>query len=169
MDIKIKNRTHYIVSGSVIAAIYVALTFISSAFGLAYGPIQFRLSEALCILPVFTPAAIGGLTVGCLISNIFSFNMIDMLFGTAATLTAALLTRFLSKIELKFPILPILPPVIINGIVIGLELAIFYATDKAFWIAFLYNAFTVALGEATVLLVLGVPLFYALKKRNISI
>ena len=72
-----KQKTiHYIVLSAIIAAAYVALTFFSNIFGLAYGPIQLRISEVLTILPVFTPAAIPGLTIGCFISNIASFNVL---------------------------------------------------------------------------------------------
>ena len=67
----------------------MALTYVSNIWNLAYGPIQFRISEVLAVLPVFTPAAIPGLTIGCLIANIFSFNPIDMVFGAAASLIAA--------------------------------------------------------------------------------
>ena len=89
---KAKKRINFIITGALIAAAYVALTFLSNIFSLAFGPIQLRVSEVLTLLPIFTPAAIPGVTLGCFIANIASFNAVDMIFGTAATLIAALLT-----------------------------------------------------------------------------
>lgn len=124
---KTKNRINFIVTGALIAAAYAGLTFLSNVFSLAYGPVQFRVSEVLTLLPIFTPAAIPGVTVGCFIANIASFNAVDMIFGTAATLIAALLTYALRNITFKgLPLLAMLPPVIVNAVVIGLELAFFY-------------------------------------------
>ena len=123
---KTKNRINFIVTGALIAAAYAGLTFLSNVFSLAYGPVQFRVSEVLTLLPIFTPAAIPGVTVGCFIANIASFNAVDMIFGTAATLIAALLTYALRNITFKgLPLLAMLPPVIVNAVVIGLELAFF--------------------------------------------
>lgn len=124
---KTKSRINFIVTGALIAAAYAGLTFLSNVFSLAYGPVQFRVSEVLTLLPIFTPAAIPGVTVGCFIANIASFNAVDMIFGTAATLIAALLTYALRNITFKgLPLLAMLPPVIVNAVVIGLELAFFY-------------------------------------------
>lgn len=93
---KQSQKLRYLVQGAMIAAIYTVLTLLAALWGLAYGPVQFRFSEALTILPVFTPAAIPGLTVGCLLSNIFSgYGIYDMVFGTLATLLAAAGTRLL--------------------------------------------------------------------------
>ena len=149
----------------VIAAAYVALTYLSAAFGLAYGPIQFRISEALTILPLFTPAAIPALTVGCFISNLTSFNPIDLLFGTAATLFAAIITRWARKITIrKFPIISFLAPVIMNALLVGLEIAIFYL-DGFTMAGFLISALEVGVGELLVLLIIGTPLWIGLRKK----
>ena len=88
---KKKLSTLFIVQAAMIAAIYVVLTVFISAFGLASGAIQVRISEALCILPVFTPAAVPGLFVGCLIANIIvpGAGLADIVFGSLATLIAA--------------------------------------------------------------------------------
>ena len=94
-----KDKINYIITSAIIAACYVALTFISNLFGLAYGPIQLRISEVLTILPVFTSAAIPGLSIGCFISNFASFNILDIFFGTFATLAAAILTYMLRNIK----------------------------------------------------------------------
>ena len=159
------QNTRYIVTGAIIAAAYVVLTFISNIFGLAFGPIQLRISEALCILPLFTPAAIPGLTIGCFISNILSFNALDMLFGTFATLTAALLTRvFKNKLLFGMPLLSLLPPVLINALVVGLEITLFIEQTAGFFI----TALQVGIGQFIVCYLLGIPLYFAIKnKRNI--
>lgn len=159
------QNTRYIVTGAIIAAAYVVLTFISNIFGLAFGPIQLRISEALCILPLFTPAAIPGLTIGCFISNILSFNALDMLFGTFATLTAALLTRvFKNKLLFGMPLLSLLPPVLINALVVGLEITLFIEQPAGFFI----TALQVGVGQFIVCYLLGIPLYFAIKnKRNI--
>lgn len=148
----------------VIAAAYTALTYISAAFGLAYGPIQFRISEALTILPLFTPAAIPGLTVGCLLSNLASFNPIDLIFGTLATLLAAITTRALRHITVfKIPILSILAPVLFNAIIVGIEISIFYLGGFTLY-GFLISALQVGLGELAVLSILGIPLTVGLTR-----
>ncbi len=88
------SKTAYLTKAALIAAVYAALTYAAAAAGLAYGEVQFRFSEALTVLPLFCPAAIPGLTVGCLVSNITStINPVDMVVGTLATLCAALCTR----------------------------------------------------------------------------
>ncbi len=162
------DRLRSIVFSAVIAAVYAGLTYISAAFGIAYGPIQFRFSEALTVLPIITPAAIPGLTVGCLLANITSYNPVDMVFGTAATLIAALLSYALRKIKIKgCPLLSVLMPVIINGLIVGFEIAVFFSDKKASFAIFALSAAEVALGEAAVCILLGIPLYFALTKTNI--
>lgn len=119
MKLKIK----YITYGAMIAAMYTALTL---AFApVSYGAVQFRVSEALCVLPFFTPAAILGLFAGCLVANIFGGNGIyDIILGSLSTLLAAYLTY---KIKNRF--LALLPPVIINALVIGTMLGVLYSLD----------------------------------------
>ncbi len=163
-----RNRLNYIISAALIAAAYASLTFLSSVFGLAFGPIQLRLSEVLTILPIFTPAAIPGLTIGCLISNIGSFNALDMVFGTLATLAAAFLTYYLRGIKLKgVPFLAMLPPVIINAVVIGFEIAIFFMPDASFIWAFLISAAQIGISQFIVCVIFGVPFYLAFNKYNI--
>ena len=90
------KNVQYLTLGAMIAAAYTVLTLLAAALNLAYGEVQFRFSEALTILPVFTPAAIPGLALGCLLSNLWSgFGVADMVFGTLATLLAAIATRML--------------------------------------------------------------------------
>ena len=163
-----KKRINYIVTGAVIATLYAALTYLCNVFGLAYGPIQLRLSEVLTILPLFTPAAVPGLTVGCFISNIGSFNVADLLFGTLATLVAAILTRYLRNVKIKdLPFFAFLPPIIINAVVIGFEIAVFYLDTKNFLWGFLISAFEVGLGQTIVCLCFGIPVYYVIKKSKI--
>lgn len=160
------KRVKFLVFSAVIAALYAVFTYAAAFFNLAYGPIQFRFSEALNVLCLFTPAAIPGLTVGCLIANIFSFNPIDLVMGTSATLIAALLMYALRKIRIgNYPLLSFLCPVIANGIIVGLEIAIFYTENGASLTGFLVAAAEVAAGELAVMLTLGTALYYLLLKN----
>lgn len=100
---------------AIIAALFAALTVFSSLFGLAIGPIELRLSEALCFLPVLTPAAIPGLFIGCILANLLSGAIVlDIIFGSLATLIGALGTYLLRK----RPILCLLPPILANTVVV---------------------------------------------------
>ncbi len=163
-----KENTNYIITGALIAAAYAGLTYLSNAFSLGYGPIQLRLSEALSVLPVFTPAAISGLTIGCFISNIGSFNVADLLFGTAATLVSSILTRALKDNLIKgVPVFSLLPPVIINALVIGFEIAVFYLNAQNFLLGFLISAIQVGLGQMIVCFAFGIPVFMVVKKYRI--
>ena len=93
---------------ALIAALYVVLTFVSNAFGMASGAVQVRISEALTILPFFTPAAIPGVTIGCLLSNLFTgCAPLDILFGTCATLLGALGSYSLRRCRWLVPLPPI--------------------------------------------------------------
>ena len=162
-----RNNLNYIVTAALIAAAYAGLTFLSSVFGLAYGPIQLRLSEVLTILPIFTPAAIPGLTIGCFISNIGSFNAVDMIFGTIATLSSAFLTHLLRNVKFKgLPLLAMFPPVIVNAIIIGFEIAVFFLPDQSFIWAFLISGLEVGIGQLIVCYVLGIPFYLAINKYN---
>lgn len=161
-----KQKIDYIVTAAVIAAFYAGLTFISGFFGLAYGPVQFRLSEVLTILPVFTPAAIPGLAVGCFLANIMSYNPIDMLFGTAATVIAAVVTYLLRNVRFKkIPLLSLLSPIFFNSIIVGFEIAMFFSEDiEAKYTNFFVSAGFVGLGEAVICLGLGIPFFVAVDR-----
>ncbi|MBR2489466.1 MAG: QueT transporter family protein [Clostridia bacterium] len=163
-----KSKIQFIITGALIAAAYAGLTYLSNVFGLAYGPIQLRVSEVLTILPVFTPAAIPGLTVGCFIANIGSFNAVDLIFGTAATLIAAILTYLFRKIRFKgLPLLSLLPPVLVNAIIIGFEIAWFFLPEGySFW-GFVISGLEVGLGQLIVCYVFGIPFYLAVKKYRI--
>lgn len=150
---------------AMIAAIYVVLTFIANAFGLANYAIQVRISEALTILPYFTPAAIPGLVIGCLISNILTGCILpDIIFGSFATLIGALGTYALRKRKWCAPITPILantlivPLVLIYGygfLIEGASMAYCYA----------YYALTVGIGEIISCGIFGMILLFTLEKN----
>jgi uncharacterized membrane protein len=144
----------------VVAALYAALTILTASF--AYGPVQFRLSEALCVLVCFEPTLTVGLTLGCLIANLFStVSALDIIVGTSATLLACLLT-----VRIRRAWLVPLPTILCNAIIVGAMLAWVY-TPAAFWQGFALDAAEVGAGEAAVLYVLGVPLYLYLKKSNL--
>lgn len=150
--------------GALIAALYVALTWMQNLLipGSASMAIQFRASEALCVLAFFTPSAIPGLGIGCLLFNISNAGALplDMVIGTAASVLAASAMYLLRKITVRgLPLPGLLMPAVFNGILVGWELA--YHIGGGFWINCLY----VAIGELAVLLSLGSFLYYALKKH----
>ena len=152
-----RKRIVYICQSGLIAALYTVLTVFVGAFGLASGAVQFRVSEALCVLPFFTPAAIPGLTIGCLISNLLTGCLWqDVLFGTLATLIGALGARMLKKIPWLVP----LPTVLANTIIVPFVLA--YAYHMEGGLPFLM--LTVGAGEILSAYVLGMVLLLALKK-----
>ena len=143
----------------IIAALYAALTLGFQA--ISYGAVQFRISEAMTLLPALFPEAIPGLAVGCLISNLFNpmgATIYDIVFGTLATLIAATLTsRIRGNLFCKA-----LPPVLCNAVIVGLVLTDAYGID-ILWM----NMLTVGLGEAVVCYVLGIPLIKLLEKQPI--
>ena len=137
----------------VIAAVYAALTLILPIP--SYLGVQFRVAEAMTVLPFLCPAAIPGLTVGCFLANLLGSPMpVDWICGTAATLLAALWTA-----RLKNRFLTPLPPVLCNAVIVGAEIAWFFPTEgMTFWAAYGFNALTVGLGELAVCCLLGLPL-----------
>lgn len=153
------KKTLFITQAAMIAAIYVVLTLTVNAFGLASGAIQVRISEALCVLPVFTPAAIPGLFLGCLISNTLSGCVIlDIIFGSLATLLGAIGAYLLRKTRFIFT----LPPVLANAIVVPFVLKYAYGLQDAF----LYLVITVGIGEIISICVIGMILKSVLWKQR---
>lgn len=147
-------NTRGLTLAAVIAALYTALTVLFAP--ISFGAVQFRVSEALTLLPMLTPFAAPGLFAGCLLSNlIMGAPWQDVIFGSLATLLAALATRQLRR----FPWLAALMPVVFNGLIIG---AVLKYTQN---LPFLLTAGTVALGEAAVCYMLGLPLTQLLHKR----
>ena len=161
-----KQKTKFTVLSALIAALYVLLTLLSSALGLAYGPVQFRVSEALIAFSAFTPAAVPGLTIGCFLSNIGSpYGVADQIIGTIATFLATVscyffAMRFKKAAPFIFPFFTAL----FNGILIGAEITFFTPAGTKFFV-FLISACEVALGELAVCFVLGVPLYYLIKNK----
>lgn len=154
------NKVKFITTAALIAALYVILTFVANALGLANYAIQVRFSEALTILPYFTPAAIPGLFIGCILSNILTGCLIpDIIFGSLATLAGALLTYALRRFKWLAPV----PPIAANTIVVPFVLR--YAYEIPGTIP--YFMLTVGAGEIISCGVLGMMLLFALKKQSI--
>ena len=155
-----KNRSNvrFLCYSAMIAALYVALTLISGALGLASGAIQVRISEALCVLPFFTSAAIPGVTIGCLIYNIIgSGNILDIVFGTLATLIGAVGARLLRKWKWTVSI----PTIAANTIIIPFVLKYGFMLEDSV----IFFMVTIFIGEFIAAGVLGTSLLYALDKR----
>ena len=151
-----KTSTTMIAHGAMIAALYVALCMVFQP--ISYGEVQFRIAEALTILPFFTPAAIPGLFVGCIISNLLGGGvLIDVIFGSIATLIGAIGTRMLRNSN---PFLAPVPPILANALIIPFVLRYGYGVPLA--IPFLM--LTVGIGEVLGCGVLGLVLLFALKK-----
>ena len=155
------KKIRFVTYSAIIAALYTALTFVAAAMGLSSGAIQVRLSEALTVLPILTPAAVPGLTVGCLISNLLTGCIpVDVVFGTVATLIGAVGTRLLRK---KHPVIAVLPPILSNAFIVPWVLKYGYGLEEAVP----YFMLTVGIGEIISCGVLGLVLYYAVKKRNL--
>ena len=162
-----QKYTRRLAHAAVLAALYAVLTHFQNILlpGSATWAIQMRLSEALCILAFFTPAAAMGLAVGCLIFNLtFAAALpLDFLVGAAATYLAAKAMWLTRNITVgKLPLLGMLMPALFNALLVGWELSVYIG--GGFWI----NAIYVALGEIAVLLTLGTILYFAMKRRNLD-
>lgn len=177
-----KERTTYVAQAGMIAAVYTVATLIALFLlqGLAWGPVQFRISEALVVLAILTPAAVPGLTVGCVIANLISIGitgtgalgLLDVMFGSLATLLGALwCRRFREK-----PAFALLGPVLANALIVPAYLPIllqglgFYTVpftdinlDGMYVLMYVFGVAAIGIGEALVVYVLGLPLLKALK------
>ena len=161
------KSTRYLTQAAIIAALYAVLTHLQNLLlpGSTTWAIQMRLSEALCVLALFTPAAVPGLTLGCLIFNITyaAALPLDFVLGSAATLLAAEGMWLTRKVTVHgYPLLAMLMPAIANAILVGWELTVYIG--GGFWI----NALYVAIGEAAVLLIPGTALYLAITKRGLD-
>jgi uncharacterized membrane protein len=179
------SKSRYIAQAGVIAAVYAALTWLTLAYGgfFAWGPVQFRLSEVMTILPLFTPAAIPGLTVGSVIANlvnpqaVWPFSALDVVLGSLGTLLGAIWTwRFRSR-----TLFALLGPVLCNALIVAAYLPVLMRALGLSDVTVLglsltgaalplYGAFfvTIALGQAVVVYGLGLPLWLALRKSGLS-
>ena len=187
-----KLTVRRIAFAGILAALYAVLTIAEGliAPGLAYGNIQFRFAEALTVLCCFTPAAIPGMVIGCVVANIYSsVGIWDTVIGSSATLLACVVTWFLSRglrtespalrtaeiteqakrlslYKLLLVLLVPLPTIVFNALIVGAELAVFFPEGQAFWPAFIGYALSVGAGEAAVMYALGVPLLLWLRKSE---
>ncbi|MDD2592318.1 MAG: QueT transporter family protein [Erysipelotrichaceae bacterium] len=156
---------------SLIAAIYTIMSLLGATY--SFSNIQLRFAEILCLLPIFMPISIWGVTLGCFITNLLGavlginpIGFIDMIFGTLATLIAAYLTYRTRNVRFKgWPITAALMPVIINGLIIGLELT--YVFGNGDFSLFYIFALQVAIGEFIVCVVLGLPIIKRLEQHKL--
>ena len=176
-------KSNYLARVGVIAAAYAACTLIALLFlgSLAWGPIQFRVSEALCVLALFTPAAIPGLTLGCVIANVMNIvisgtgmlGMLDVVFGSLATFAGALFTWKMRR----HPLVALAGPVLANALIVPAYLPLllqgvgFYtipfptiSLDNSWLFMYLFGLVTTGVGEAVIMYVLGYPLARSLAK-----
>ena len=165
-----KSNIKKIVTIAAVAALYTLLTYLSAALGLAYGAVQFRLSEALMVLAIFSPEAIWGLALGCILGNIASpLGIVDILCGTAATVLAAVLIRYVaSKPQNDFVkcFLTAAFTGLFNAVIIGAEIVLIMIPDEATFTLFLLNALQVLIGELVVCLAFCYPLLQTIKNSR---
>lgn len=146
---------------AMVAALYALLTVLTASF--AYGPIQFRLAEALGVLPLFLPYTSWGLIAGCLLANLFStVTALDIVVGTAATALSCLLV-----VRWRRPWVAILAPVVCNGLLVGAMLSWVYLPAAQFLYGLALYGAEVAAGELTVMLALGLPLQLVLRRTGL--
>ena len=161
------KKSKYIASGAIMAAMYVALCHLQNLLipNSASFAIQFRAAEALCVLALFTPAAVAGLSIGCLLFNLSFAGALplDPVLGTAATAMATAAMYLTRKVTVKgYPFLSLMMPALFNAVLVGWELELYIG--GGFWL----NALYVAIGEAAVLLTLGTALYYTLRRRDLN-
>ena len=168
MNSKTKKHILFICQAGIIAALYAVLTLVSAAFGLASHEIQVRISEALSVLPLFTPAAIPGLTLGCIVSNLVTGCMpLDVVFGSVATLLGAIFAFLIGIAARKndstfLKVLVPFPNVISNALIVPWVLKLVYHIEGAVP----YFILTVGIGELISGVILGLPLLFVLDKRK---
>ena len=145
---------------AVIAAVYVVVCLVLAPF--SYGAVQVRVAEALCLLPVFGAEYIVGVTLGCFLANLLGSTVVDVVFGTLATLLACLVTYKLRNIRFKgLAVAASLPPVLFNAVIIGIEIAVMFpdpTSSAPIWLACITNGISVGIGELISCTVLGVLL-----------
>lgn len=168
------KKLRFLVQTASIAAMYAALTYAQNLLlpGTTSAAVQFRVSEALNVLALFTPAAIPGLTIGCVLSNLVNIGAglpLDMLFGSLATLGAASCMYLLRNLKIKnYPFLALLMPALWNGIIVGWEIEMFFIDGPFLFSDFLLQGGLVALGELGVLYILGTLLYFVILKRDLD-
>ena len=161
-----KNRyaVRYVVKGGIIAAIYATVAYVSAPLQFMF--FQFRLSEAMCILPIFMPEAIVGLFIGCLLANYLSGCVFwDILFGSIATLIGAIGARLLAKLPEKLKFLATLPTALANAFIVPFVIIYAYGSPDSYMFLFI----TVLIGELVTASVLGTVLYKMIKKYKIKL
>lgn len=169
----INKRNGNLAKGAIIAALYAALTYAQEMLfpGSASAAVQFRVAEALTVLALFTPAAIPGLTVGCAISNLVFMGALplDVVLGSFATFLAAVCMNRLKDVTFKgIPFAALLMPAVFNGVIIGLEIEIFFIKGAFHFGSFITQGGFVALGELVVCFTLGVLLYRVIKNKKLQ-
>lgn len=155
----------FLTRGAIIAAMYIALTHLANAFGLASGVIQVRISEAMAILPLFFPEAIAGLTLGCFIANLTTGAVVwDIIFGSFATLLGAVGAYLMRNIPEKIKSLATLPTIISNTVIVPFVLIYAYGAEGGYPLFLL----TVFVGEVISAGILGSLLYYSLRKFDLG-
>ena len=155
------KKVSFITQSAIIAALYIAMTYLAFSVNLASGPIQIRFSEALAVLPYFTPAAIPGLFIGCLLSNVLTGAIIwDILFGSLATLIGALVAYAMRKLKSKWLIC--IPNILANSIIIPFVLIYAYGEASAYYLLLA----SVGIGEIISCGVMGTALLFYLDKHK---
>ena len=161
-----KNTTLRVAVSAVIAAAYAALTIALAP--ISYGPVQFRVSEALTVLPFLIPGTVWGVFVGCILANLYTGSILDIIFGSLATLGAARCTAYFGKrgSTVKTRLLGCLMPVVFNAVIVGAVLTWGYRFQEFEnpMASYGFNALTVGLGEAGVLYLIGYTLLRQLPK-----
>lgn len=153
------KKVLFVVQAALIAAMYAALTLLFLPISFGHNIFQFRVSEALTVLPALIPASIPGLFIGCIVSNLIGgFGIVDIVFGSLATLIAAIFSRVLKK----YPLLVPLPPVVFNALIVGTYLKYLYM----FEVPLLASMGWVALGELLSCYLLGLPILLILRKKS---
>ena len=153
----------YTTRGALVGALYVVLTLVAALFGLSSGAIQFRISEALCILPMFMPEAIPGLFIGCIISNLIAGGVFwDVVFGSLATLIGAIGARLLRNLPKKLAWLATLPTILANMIIVPFVIIYAYGAPDSYP----YLMLTVGIGEVVCAGAGGYLLYITMKKYN---
>ena len=161
-----KKATLYMTRGALVGALYVVLTMISALFGLSSGAIQLRISEALCVLPIFMPEAIPGLFIGCILSNLIAGGIIwDVIFGSLATLIGAIGAHILRNLPKKLAWLATLPTILANMIIVPFVIIYAYGAPESYPFLML----TVGIGEAISAGVFGYLLYLTIKKYNFKL
>ncbi len=165
-----RKASLYLAQAALIAAMYAVLTLVQQLIlpGTASAAVQYRLSEALMVLCLYTPAAIPGLTLGCFAANFLFVSAlpVDMLFGSVATFLAAVSMRALRRIKLgRLPLLSFLMPAVFNGVIVGAEIEIFFVEGSFHFESFLVQGGLVALGELAVMFTAGAVLYLSADKK----